>query len=269
MAGVPPDAFAEDGQHWGNPVFRWDRHQQEGFRWWIDRLGHQLRRFDLLRLDHFRGFEAFWAIPAGAESAAEGQWRQGPGTDLFNAVSTALGPLPLVAEDLGEITPAVESLRQSLGCPGMRVLQFAFEGDATNPHRPHNHGVDAVVYTGTHDNDTTLGWWRNCSETTRATATAYLAAPSDPMPWPLIQTALNSVAQLAIIPAQDLMALDSEARMNTPGTTDGNWRWQLGTGEPPMELAPTLRYALSISGRARAVTPSAYSPSPADAEDRD
>lgn len=269
VAGVPPDAFAEDGQYWGNPVYRWDRHEQEGFRWWTERLGHQLRRFDLLRLDHFRGLEAFWSIPAGADSAAEGQWRQGPGIELFNAVTRALGPLPLVAEDLGDITPEVESLRQSVGCPGMRVLQFAFEGDAANPHRPHNHGTDAVVYTGTHDNDTTLGWWRTCSDTTRATALAYLATPSDPMPWPLIQTALNSVAELAIIPAQDLMELGSEARMNTPGTTGGNWQWQLGPGEPSFSMAPALRHALAISGRAGPITPSAYTPSPGNAAGSD
>lgn len=267
VAGVPPDAFAESGQHWGNPVYHWERHEQEGYRWWINRLGHQLRRFDLLRLDHFRGFEAFWAIPAGAESAAEGHWRQGPGMALFRAVSDALGPLPLVAEDLGDITQAVESLRQSAGCPGMRVLQFAFEGDANNPHRPHNHGTDAVVYTGTHDNDTTLGWWQACSETTRTTAMAYMAAPSAPMPWPLIQAALNSVARLAIIPMQDLMGLGSEARMNTPGTTGGNWQWRLGPGEPSCSLAPTLRHALAISGRASPFTTNTCTPSPGDAAD--
>ena len=269
VAGVPPDAFARDGQHWGNPLYRWDRLAQEGFQWWIDRLAHQLQRFDLLRLDHFRGFEAYWAIPADAASAADGYWRQGPGFDLFNAVSRALGSLPLVAEDLGDITPAVERMRNDLGCPGMRVLQFAFDGDATNPHRPHNHGTDTVVYTGTHDNDTTLGWWGECDETTRETATTYLATPSEPMPWPLIQTALNSVAQLAIIPAQDLMGLGSEARMNTPGTTGGNWQWQLEPGAPLFEMVPCLRYALAISGRATALTPSAYTPSPTDAADND
>ena len=269
VAGVPPDAFAEHGQYWGNPVYRWDRHKQDGYRWWIDRLGHQLRRFDLLRLDHFRGFEAYWSIPAGAATAAEGRWRQGPGIQLFNAMYESLGPLPLVAEDLGEITPAVERLRQGLDCPGMRVLQFAFDGDATNPHRPHNHRVDTVVYTGTHDNDTTLGWWHACDGTTRTTAMDYLATPSGPMPWPLIQTALNSVGQLAIIPLQDLLGLGSEARMNTPGTTHGNWQWQLEAGDPPLSLIPHLRHALAISGRCGPVTPSACTPSPGDAGDGD
>ncbi|MGM0433591.1 MAG: 4-alpha-glucanotransferase [Pseudomonadota bacterium] len=269
VAGVPPDAFAHDGQHWGNPLYRWDRLEQEGFQWWIDRLAHQLQRFDLLRLDHFRGFEAYWAIPASALTAAEGCWRQGPGTGLFSAIFQALGPLPLVAEDLGEITPAVERLRRELACPGMRVLQFAFDGDASNPHRPHNHRVDSVVYTGTHDNDTTLGWWHACDETTRATAMDYLASPSAPMPWPLIQSAFDSVAQLAIIPLQDLMALGSEARMNTPGTAEGNWQWQLPPGEPSPDMVPRLRRALAVSGRARAVTPSAYGPSPGDAGDSD
>ena len=269
VAGVPPDAFAEEGQHWGNPLYRWDRLEQEGFQWWIERLGHQLQRFDLLRLDHFRAFEAYWAIPAEASSAAAGRWWEGPGIELFNALFRALGPLPLVAEDLGEITPPVERMRQGLGCPGMRVLQFAFDGDANNPHRPHNHRTDAVVYTGTHDNDTTLGWWHACSETTRETAMAYLAMPSEPMPWPLIQTALNSVAQLAVVPAQDLMALGSEARMNTPGTTGDNWQWQLQPGAPSLGMAPRLRHALAISGRARPITPSAYNPSPGDAADSD
>lgn len=269
VAGVPPDAFAEHGQHWGNPVYRWNRHRQEGFRWWIDRLGHQLRRFDLLRLDHFRGFEAYWAIPADADSAAQGRWRQGPGMELFSAVSRALGPLPLVAEDLGDITPPVESMRRHAGFPGMRVLQFAFDGDARNPHRPHNHRTDVVVYTGTHDNNTTLGWWQSCSDTTRAAALAYLASPADPMPWPLIQTSLNSVAHLAIIPAQDLMGLGSEARMNTPGTTGGNWQWRLTPGQPSVEMAPALRHALAISGRAAPTTPSAYVPSQADAAGSD
>ncbi|TVP58600.1 MAG: 4-alpha-glucanotransferase [Halomonadaceae bacterium] len=250
VAGVPPDAFADDGQRWGNPLYRWDRLEQEGFQWWIDRLQHQIQHFDLLRLDHFRGFEAYWAIPVMASSAAQGHWRQGPGEKLFAVLSQALGPLPLVAEDLGDITPAVESLRRAAGFPGMRVLQFAFEGSPSNPHRPHNHTTDTVVYTGTHDNDTSLGWWQGCSNDTQGLAMAYLAGPSEPFPWPLIRAALSSVAALAIIPAQDLLGLGSEGRMNTPGTVGGNWQWQLEPNRLTQELAHRLHHALVISGRA-------------------
>jgi 4-alpha-glucanotransferase len=245
VAGVPPDAFTEKGQLWGNPLYDWRALRATGYRWWIERLRRTLELVDLTRLDHFRGLVAYWSVPAGAPDARGGTWRRGPGHELFDAARAELGELPVVAEDLGVITPAVERLRDELGLPGMHVLQFAFAGGPRNPHRPENHREHAVVYTGTHDNDTALGWWSSLSaELRRATG----LDPGEPH-WSLIELALGSRARLAIVPMQDVLGLGSEARMNTPGRVGGNWRWRLGPGALTDELATRLREVTERSGR--------------------
>ena len=241
VAGVPPDYFAADGQLWGNPLYRWEQHQREGFAWWIRRLAQQQDRFDLLRLDHFRGLAAYWAVPAGAATAREGQWREAPGRELLAWVSRALPDLALVAEDLGVITPDVVSLRREFGLPGMRVLQFGFDGDPTNPHLPHHHEADSVVYTGTHDNDTTAGWYQALDAPSRDRVRRYLARADDDVVDALRRAALGSVAGLAVLPAQDILHLGSEARLNRPGTIDGNWRWRLPEGALDAGLAARFR----------------------------
>lgn len=249
VAGVPPDYFSETGQCWGNPHFRWDRLAADGYGWWIDRLRSQLGLFDWVRIDHFRGFEAFWEIPAGSP-ATEGHWVEGPGAAFFQAMQEALGELPLVAEDLGLITPAVTALRERFGLPGMKVLQFAFGDDSRNPFLPHNHGSDYVVYTGTHDNNTTLGWLRDeLDEETRERVRDYLGHPAESMPWPLIRAALASVAQCSVIPFQDFLALGSEHRMNQPGTTEGNWQWRFDWDWVDPNLAPFVRHLNDLYGR--------------------
>ena len=249
VAGAPPDAFAADGQDWGCPQYRWENCEAEGFRWWSERLRLQMQRFDLLRIDHFRGLQASWAIPAGAATAREGYWKAVPGDAWFGAMRAALGPYAFVAEDLGYITPEVRALRHRLGLPGMHVLQFAFEGDQQSTHLPHNHENNGVVYTGTHDNDTTLGWWRALDEASRERAMRYLDRPADPMPWPLIHAALASVCGLAVLPLQDCLALDGQARMNTPGTVRGNWRWRCPPGVLDRGLAQKLRDLLELYSR--------------------
>ncbi|MGH8279334.1 MAG: 4-alpha-glucanotransferase [Gammaproteobacteria bacterium] len=240
VAGAPPDAFTVRGQNWGCPEYRWNALAQDHFRWWRARLAQQATLFDLVRLDHFRGFEASWSIPAGADSAAEGEWSPVSGRALFAALAPELAPLGIVAENLGDITPAVERLRAELGFPGMRVLQFAFSGDPDNPHLPRNHDPADVVYTGTHDNDTTLGWWRALDDAGRVRVFAELDARADPMPWALVQAALNSVCGLAMLPLQDCLALGSEARMNTPGRVSGNWAWRCAPEALNRELQERL-----------------------------
>jgi 4-alpha-glucanotransferase len=238
VAGVPPDYFSATGQLWGNPLYRWHVMQRDGYAWWVERLRYALAQFDLIRLDHFRGFEAYWEIPAGAATAAPGRWVAGPGAHFFQTLCDALGELPLVAEDLGVITPAVEALRDQFGFPGMRILQFAFGDDPkADDYQPHNYPRHCVVYTGTHDNDTTLGWFESGpgSGTTRTAAQiaaerrfalAYLGTDGSQVHWDLIRLALASVAETAIVPLQDLLGLGTEARMNLPGTLEGNWRWR-------------------------------------------
>lgn len=229
VAGVPPDYFSADGQLWGNPIYDWDAHKRAGYRWWIDRLESRLHFLDAIRIDHFRGFEAAWHIPAGAPTAASGQWVPGPGADFFEQVRHALGGLPLLAEDLGVITPAVTALRDQFQLPGMRVLQFAFNGDPNNPHLPHLCVHNGVVYTGTHDNDTTRGWFDTLSENERTNFWKYVGRSGgepDEAVWEMIRLAWNSEAALAIIPFQDLLGLGSPARMNIPGRADGQWRWR-------------------------------------------
>lgn len=250
VAGVPPDYFARDGQCWGNPTYRWERLAADGYRWWIERLRVQLARFDLLRLDHFRGFEAYWEVPAGAQSARDGRWLPGPGASLLAAARTALGRLPLVAEDLGVITPAVEQLRSAFGLPGMRVLQFGFDGSPDNPHLPHTYPCRCVAYTGTHDNDTTAGWFASLDSATRAHVTAYLGCDAGAVVPTMVKAVLGSKAELAVVPVQDLLELGSAARMNVPGSNAGNWRWRLPDLQALAGAAGRLAALTGASGRA-------------------
>jgi 4-alpha-glucanotransferase len=237
VAGAPPDALSATGQLWKNPLYDWPALQRRGYRWWIERFRRSDALFDLVRLDHFRGFVSFWEVPAGDRTAKNGRWHRGPGAALFRAAERELGLLPVVAEDLGVITPAVERLRLDLGYPGMLVLQFQFDPGRHNPHIPANHVEDAVVYTGTHDMDTALGWWQLLSPAEQA-ASGY--DPGDPA-WSMVRAALESRAVISIISAQDLLGLGSEARMNFPGTTRGNWSWRLEPGALTPELAARLR----------------------------
>lgn len=247
VAGAPPDDFAVHGQNWGCPEYRWDALAQDGFRWWRARLAMQAGLFDILRLDHFRGFEASWCIPAAA--AAAGRWMTVPGRALFAALEPERRWLQLVAENLGHITPEVERLRRELGLPGMRVLQFAFSGGADNPHLPGNHESMDVVYTGTHDTNTTLGWWQTLDTATREQVLNVLKHPAASMPWPLIDAALASVCWLAMVPLQDCLALGSEARMNTPGRVEGNWTWRCAPDALSADLQTHLRSLARRYGR--------------------
>jgi 4-alpha-glucanotransferase len=245
VAGAPPDFFNRGGQLWGSALYDWPALRRTGYRWWVERLRRTFELVDVARLDHFRGFVAAWEVPARNRTATRGRWRRGPGAALFHAVEAELGPLPLIAEDLGRITEPVTRLREALALPGIRVLQFAFGGSARNPHRLQNHTESCVVMTGTHDNDTALGWWRSLPERRRR---AIGLDPVEPH-WDLIRRALASPARLAIVPAQDLLGLGSEARMNTPGRTEGNWSWRLRPGELTEELAARLRRETAAAGR--------------------
>jgi len=249
VAGVPPDYFSATGQRWGNPLYDWERMREQRFEWWVERMQTELDLFDALRLDHFRGLESTWEIPADHATAEHGQWRPVPGRELLMALRSRFGRLPLIAEDLGLITPEVERLRRSLRLPGMKVLQFAFDGGAGNPYLPHNHEPAFVVYTGTHDNNTTVGWFEGLDHAARARVYEYLGRPQDPMPWPLITAALASVCRLAVIPVQDLLGLGAEHRTNTPGTTEGNWRWRLDLDSLTPELTARLRHLNALYGR--------------------
>jgi 4-alpha-glucanotransferase len=226
VTGVPPDYFAADGQRWNNPHYDWDAMAADDYGWWRRRITRQRDLFDLVRIDHFRGFEAAWHVPVDAPTAKDGRWEPGPGLPLVQRLVDTAGPGSLVAEDLGVITPAVEQLRRDAGLPGMKVLQFAFDGDPGNVHLPAHHEEGSVVYTGTHDNDTTMGWWQTLDAGTRSRVHAEVPDPGEQMPWPLIGLALSSRARLAVVPAQDLLGLGSAARMNTPGGTQGNWAWR-------------------------------------------
>ena len=223
----------------------------DDFRWWLERLRSQLELFDIIRLDHFRGFEKYWEIPAASETAIHGRWVAAPGEALFARLQQEFGQLPLVAEDLGVITPEVDALRARFALPGMKILQFAFSGGADNPYLPHNHVPQSVVYTGTHDNDTTLGWYQKCDDAQRRAVNEYLGDPSERMPWPLIRTALASVARLAILPMQDILELGSEHRMNTPGTIGNNWNWRFDWEQVPADLTGRLRQLIRLYGRTR------------------
>jgi len=255
VAGVPPDAFSDTGQRWGNPLYRWrDEHGQPVeavHEWWVRRFRSTLELTDILRIDHFRGFEAYWSVPVTEETALNGQWIAGPGTNLFTRVQEALGDLPVIAEDLGMITPEVEALRLRLGFPGMKVLQFAFDGNASNTYLPHNYtDPRCVVYTGTHDNDTTLGWFRSSPPERRAAILRYLGPANGPeLHWDLIRLAFSSVACMAVVPLQDLLGLDSTGRMNTPGQPQGNWCWRYRPGALHSALSARLAELTRTYGR--------------------
>ena len=227
VAGVPPDYFSSTGQLWGNPLYDWEAMARDGYAWWIARFRQLLQQFDLVRIDHFRGFEAAWQVPATAKTAVDGRWVPGPGAAFFRVVQDALGDLPFVAEDLGVITPQVELLRDQFGMPGMKILQFAFDSDAANPYLPHNHIPHCVVYTGTHDNNTSEGWAAGLPAHVTRAMTDYLGVSGSDPAGDLIRTALMSVASTAILPMQDILGLPEEARMNLPGTAQGNWGWRM------------------------------------------
>jgi 4-alpha-glucanotransferase len=227
VSGVPPDYFSPTGQRWGNPLYRWDRMQASGYAWWIERFRACFALVDRVRVDHFRGFEAYWEIPANEETAINGRWRRGPGRGLFDAVRAALGPLPIIAEDLGTITPGVAALRDGLGFPGMKVMHFATGHDANNPHKEHNHGYNAVVYTGTHDNNTTIGWYRDLDEMGRHEVRTWLSTDGAHVALAMIDRAWASPARIAVAPMQDVLELGGGARMNTPGTVENNWIWRM------------------------------------------
>lgn len=247
--GVPPDAFAADGQWWGYPPYRWDAMAAQHYRWWVRRFEVQCRRFDLVRIDHFRGLSEFWRIPRNARSAREGRWAPGPGRACIDALQPVLRGTQLVAEDLGHITEDVIAMRQALGIPGMRVLQFAFDSDTDNPHLPHRHGGDTVCYTGTHDNDTTLGWWQALDDAGRQRVREALRQDDPRMPQALLELAWGSPAPLAICPLQDLLGLGSEARMNIPGTVRNNWSWRFDGSTLTAELAADIRARLAAHAR--------------------
>lgn len=260
VAGVPPDYFSATGQLWGNPIYNWDRMLRDGFRWWIERVRATLEIFDIVRIDHFRGFAASWEIPGGDKTAEHGRWVNVPGRELFTAIKNALGDLPIIAEDLGVITPDVEALRDNFGLPGMRILQFAFGGDTLNQDLPHNYIKNCVVYTGTHDNDTTVGWFTSVAgegstrdseqiERERQFCLNYLNTDGREIHWDFIRAVLASVADTAIIPLQDLLGLGTEARMNLPNSTSGNWGWRYTAGALDDELGERLKQLTQIYGR--------------------
>jgi 4-alpha-glucanotransferase len=261
MSGVPPDYFSATGQLWGNPIYRWDRMAQTGFRWWIDRVAAALAQVDIVRLDHFRGLEAYWEVPAGETTARNGRWVKGPGAALLEALQEALGDLPIVAENLGVITPEVEAIRTQFGLPGMAILQFAFGKDPQAPDfKPHNYPRDRVAYTGTHDNDTTVGWWTStgAGDSTRTAddireerdfTRKYLATDGREIHWVFIRTLLASVAHTVLFPLQDVLGLGSEARMNTPAVPSGNWRWRYEREMLTPAIAQRLKEMVSIYDR--------------------
>jgi 4-alpha-glucanotransferase len=254
VAGVPPDYFSASGQRWGNPLYRWDVLSSLDFDWWVQRIRRSCQLYDIVRLDHFRGFEAYWSIPADQETAINGEWVKAPGLQLFRALESALGPLPLVAEDLGLITPEVDALRLEMRMPGMRVIQFGFSDKGAHMHLPHRYTPSTVAYTGTHDNDTTLGWWQKAGKVERSAVETYVGAiPTSngivsPV-WPLARATAASVAQLAIMPAQDLFELGSEARMNTPAVAAGNWSWRAPEASWTPELAARLAALVEVTDR--------------------
>jgi len=256
VAGVPPDYFSVTGQLWGNPLYHWNVIARQGYRWWIERFRATLTLVNIARIDHFRGFAAYWEVPASEETAINGRWVRGPGEALFAAVRKALGRLPIIAEDLGVITPDVEALRDNLGFPGMKVLQFAFGGDSTGPYLPHNYLPHCIVYTGTHDNDTTIGWWNTAMPSDRHNVKLYLGRDGSDISWDFIRLALASVAEMAVVPMQDVLNLGSEGRMNTPGSPGGNWGWRYTEDMLTPELAQRLRSLTEIYGRVKKAEPS-------------
>lgn len=267
VAGVPPDYFSATGQLWGNPLYDWDAMAREGYRWWVERLRATLRMVDLVRLDHFRGFESFWEVPAGEETAVKGRWVKGPGAAFFEVVRKELGALPIVAEDLGVITPEVEALRDRFGFPGMAVLQFAWGGDPrVSLFYPHNFPRRCVAYTGTHDNDTTVGWYTGGGQDTRSPqqveherhmARRYLHTDGQEIHWDAIRAVVGSVADVAVVPLQDVLGLGSAARMNLPGRATGNWQWRCRAEQLTPEVQRRLAELADLYGRGPAPSQSA------------
>jgi 4-alpha-glucanotransferase len=260
VAGVPPDYFSATGQLWGNPLYDWEHMQADDFRWWIARVSSMLNTVDILRIDHFRGFAASWEIPGGDTTAERGHWVNAPGRELFEAIKRALGTLPILAEDLGVITPDVEALRDDFGFPGMRILQFAFGSDSKNIDLPHNYHRHLAVYTGTHDNDTTVGWFKSAAgegstrtpaeiESERKFCLDYLNSDGREIHWDFIRAVLASVGNIAIIPLQDILGLGNDARMNLPNSTDGNWSWRYAPGALTGELSDRLKALTELYGR--------------------
>ncbi len=253
VAGVPPDYFSETGQRWGNPLYRWDVLEQQGFSWWVERMRRATELFDITRLDHFRGFEAYWAIPYAEETAVNGTWVKAPGHALFAKLQEELGSLPFVAEDLGVITPEVDALRTAFAFPGMRILQFGFGNRGAHSYLPHRFEPNAVVYTGTHDNDTTLGWWQNGStEEERKAVGIYLRPAEDGPVWAMIRAASTSVADLCLFPVQDVLGIGTEGRMNVPSAATGNWSWRFEQSMLTAEVAEKLRAITDITDRTQA-----------------
>jgi 4-alpha-glucanotransferase len=249
VAGVPPDAFSDTGQRWGNPLYRWEACKAQNYDWWVHRMSWALETCDIVRLDHFRGFESYWEIPAAEPTAVHGRWIKGPGDDLFRVLKQRLGDLPFIAEDLGLITPEVYALRERLGIPGMKVLQFGFGDPGAHIYLPHKYEPNCVVYTGTHDNDTTPGWCQTASAQEKQHAREYFGPAEDGMHWAFIRAAFASVANMAIVPVQDVLGLGSEARMNTPSRSDGNWGWRLAPGALTNHVAEKLSALAEVSDR--------------------
>ena len=250
VAGCPPDAFSATGQLWGNPLYRWDYHKQTGYRWWIQRIAYCYQLYDIVRIDHFRGFDEYYFIPYGDLTAEFGHWEQGPGYDIFRTLKAELGNIKVIAEDLGFLTPSVIKLVKKTRYPGMKILQFAFDSREESDYLPHNYPTNCVVYTGTHDNDTTLGWYRSLNRRDKAFAKRYLNIKSDKdVQWVFIRSALSSVADTAVIPMQDYLGLGAEARMNVPSTLGTNWKWRMKKGAYTPELAKQIRDVVKLYGR--------------------
>lgn len=241
IAGVPPDYFSKTGQLWGNPLYRWKVHQADGYHWWLNRLSAVLRLVDIVRLDHFRGFAAYWEVPFGEETAVNGRWVPGPGEDFFATIQKSLGDLPIIAEDLGVITPDVVAMRERFNLPGMRITQFAFTGDPKEPFLPHNHEKNSVVYTGTHDNDTSRGWYERVPEEEKSFYRRYLNRNGSQVAWDFIRATWSSVAVFALAPMQDFLELDNKARMNYPGNPSGNWTWRMLDSAMSTELQEKIK----------------------------
>lgn len=250
VAGVPPDYFSATGQLWGNPLYKWEEHTNTGYEWWFKRIRHQLKLADFLRIDHFRGFDKFWEIPYGEETAVNGKWVQAPGVNFFTQLQSTLGyNMPIIAEDLGEIDQSVIDLRDKFGLPGMKILQFGFENPEENNFLPHNFIRNCVCYTGTHDNDTTLGWYQKCYEASKDKLRRYFNTDGGDVCWTLIRACFSSVANMAIVPMQDVLCLDSHARMNTPGTGEGNWAWRFRMEDMTEQIAARLFETAKLYGR--------------------
>lgn len=249
VAGVPPDYFSATGQLWGNPLYDWDVMEKEGFGWWINRVKATLELYDIVRIDHFRGFEAYWAVPFGEKTAINGKWIKAPGQELFEVIKNTLGDLPIIAEDLGIITPEVEKLRDEFEFPGMKIFQFAFHSDEKDQYLPHNYSQNFVVYTGTHDNDTLRGWYRSLDNHIKTKVLAYADSNENDFVRKMIKMAWSSVAKMALIPMQDLLELGSEGRMNTPGTPAGNWQWRFTENQITPEKIQWLSHLTKFYNR--------------------